>query len=315
MRNPRDFFKPLAVGAPDPLLEIPFTPVADDPLLRPVATRRSSPSCPTSPRRPTSCSATSRTPSPVDNKEAARDGPRQGRPRRSTSATPRSGRASTRSSRPWVLDDITTLVTEIGDKLDVIMVPKVEGAVGHPLRRPPARPARGEGRARAPDPRPRDPRDRARRGQPRGDRRRQPAHAGHELRPGRPRRLAADEDHARRRRPPRLPRALRPGPRRPRGAARQRPAGPLALLDRAAWSTPARRPGILPFYGPFGDIKRPRRLRGAVPRRVPDGLRRRLVAAPGPDRRRQEGLLAPTPTRSSSPRRSSRRSPTAAACT
>src|SRR6188472_1010333 len=29
---------------------------------------------------------------------------------------------------PWALDDLTTLVTEIGDKLDVIMVPKVEGA-------------------------------------------------------------------------------------------------------------------------------------------------------------------------------------------
>jgi malyl-CoA/(S)-citramalyl-CoA lyase len=29
---------------------------------------------------------------------------------------------------PWVLDDITTLVTEIGHKLEVIMVPKVEGA-------------------------------------------------------------------------------------------------------------------------------------------------------------------------------------------
>ena len=29
---------------------------------------------------------------------------------------------------PWVLDDLTTLVGEIGDKLDVIMVPKVEGA-------------------------------------------------------------------------------------------------------------------------------------------------------------------------------------------
>jgi malyl-CoA/(S)-citramalyl-CoA lyase len=28
---------------------------------------------------------------------------------------------------PWVLDDITTLVTEIGDKLEVVMVPKVEG--------------------------------------------------------------------------------------------------------------------------------------------------------------------------------------------
>jgi malyl-CoA/(S)-citramalyl-CoA lyase len=29
---------------------------------------------------------------------------------------------------PWVLDDLTELVTKIGDKLDVIMVPKVEGA-------------------------------------------------------------------------------------------------------------------------------------------------------------------------------------------
>src|SRR3981189_2412214 len=28
---------------------------------------------------------------------------------------------------PWVLDDITTIVTEIGHKLDVMMVPKVEG--------------------------------------------------------------------------------------------------------------------------------------------------------------------------------------------
>src|SRR5215208_432097 len=28
---------------------------------------------------------------------------------------------------PWVLDDLTTLVTEIGDRLEVIMVPKVEG--------------------------------------------------------------------------------------------------------------------------------------------------------------------------------------------
>jgi malyl-CoA/(S)-citramalyl-CoA lyase len=28
---------------------------------------------------------------------------------------------------PWVLDDLLTLVTEIGDRLDVIMVPKVEG--------------------------------------------------------------------------------------------------------------------------------------------------------------------------------------------
>ena len=29
---------------------------------------------------------------------------------------------------PWVLDDLTTLVSAIGDKLDVVMVPKVQGA-------------------------------------------------------------------------------------------------------------------------------------------------------------------------------------------
>ena len=29
---------------------------------------------------------------------------------------------------PWVLDDLTTLVPAIGDKLDVVMVPKVQGA-------------------------------------------------------------------------------------------------------------------------------------------------------------------------------------------
>ena len=28
---------------------------------------------------------------------------------------------------PWVLDDLMTLVTEVGDRLDVVMVPKVEG--------------------------------------------------------------------------------------------------------------------------------------------------------------------------------------------
>ena len=29
---------------------------------------------------------------------------------------------------PWCLDDITQIVEAVGDKLDVLMVPKVEGA-------------------------------------------------------------------------------------------------------------------------------------------------------------------------------------------
>ena len=83
---------------------------------------------------------------------------------------------------------------------------------------------------------------------------RQPAHAGHELRPRRPRRLAADEDDARRRRPPRLPRDRGPGPgepRAPRATAQQDPwhYSIARMVDACAGA------GILPFYGPYGDIK------------------------------------------------------------
>ena len=84
----------------------------------------------------------------ADNKEAARAGSGRDRQGDRLRRRPSCGRGSTRSTSPWVLDDLTTLVTEIGDKLDVIMVPKVAGRRGHPLRRPAARPARGEGRAR-----------------------------------------------------------------------------------------------------------------------------------------------------------------------
>ena len=233
MRNPRDFFKPLAIGAPEPLARDPVHAVADDPLLRLLATRRWSPRLPDiAPQgRHPARQPRGRDPGRPQGGRARRAW--SGSAARSTSAqTPLWTRVNSLES-PWVLDDLTQLVTEIGDRLDVIMVPKVEGAVGHPLRRPAAGPARGARRARAADPRPRDPRDRAGRGQRRGDRRRLAAHAGHELRPGRPRRLAADEDHARRRRPPRLPRARRPDPDDADAPRAERPAGPLALLDRA----------------------------------------------------------------------------------
>ena len=54
---------------------------------------------------------------------------------------------------PWVLDDITSLVTEIGDKLDVMMIPKVEGPWDiHYVDRLLAQ-LEAQGRARAADPR------------------------------------------------------------------------------------------------------------------------------------------------------------------
>ena len=83
------------------------------------------------------------------------------------------------------LDDLTTLVTEIGDKLDVIMVPKVEGAEDiHYVDRLLAQLEAKAGLDRA-DPRPRHPRDGPRRGQRRGDLR-APARACRASRSARP---------------------------------------------------------------------------------------------------------------------------------
>src|SRR4051812_40361398 len=63
---------------------------------------------------------------PVDRKEAARDGLVRVGKEVDLGDTALWTRVNALDS-PWVLDDLTTLVTEIGDKLEVIMVPKVEG--------------------------------------------------------------------------------------------------------------------------------------------------------------------------------------------
>src|SRR3954452_24846181 len=63
---------------------------------------------------------------PVDRQEVAREGLVRVGKTVDLGATQLWTRVNSLES-PWVLDDITTLVTEIGDVLDVIMVPKVEG--------------------------------------------------------------------------------------------------------------------------------------------------------------------------------------------
>ena len=63
---------------------------------------------------------------PVDRKLAARDGLVRVGKEMELGDTQLWTRVNSLES-PWVLDDLTTLVAEIGDKLDVVMVPKVEG--------------------------------------------------------------------------------------------------------------------------------------------------------------------------------------------
>ncbi|MEX2252641.1 MAG: CoA ester lyase [Thermoleophilaceae bacterium] len=125
MRHPRDFFKPLAIDAPEPLREIPVRPARmihffDGSNEKMVA------KVPDMAKSADVLLGNLEDAIPADKKEAARAGLVKVAQEVEFGDTQLWTRINSLES-PWVLDDLTTLVTEIGDKLDVIMVPKVEG--------------------------------------------------------------------------------------------------------------------------------------------------------------------------------------------
>jgi malyl-CoA/(S)-citramalyl-CoA lyase len=125
MRNPRDFVKPLAVGAPDPVLEIPVTPSRMIHFFDP-SNEKIVGKLPDLAQKADILLGNLEDAIAVENKEAARAGlVRVGR-EVDLGETALWTRVNALES-PWVLDDLTTLVTEIGDRLSVVMVPKVEG--------------------------------------------------------------------------------------------------------------------------------------------------------------------------------------------
>jgi malyl-CoA/(S)-citramalyl-CoA lyase len=125
VRNPRDFFKPLALDAPEPVREIPVTPsrmihfldfsnekmVAKVPDIAPTVDI---------------LLGNLEDAVPVDRKESARAGLIKVGREMELGDTALWTRVNSLES-PWVLDDLTQIVGEIGHKLSVIMVPKVEG--------------------------------------------------------------------------------------------------------------------------------------------------------------------------------------------
>jgi malyl-CoA/(S)-citramalyl-CoA lyase len=125
MRNPRDFLKPLAIGAPDPLTEIPVTPSRMIHFFD-ASNEKMRAKLPDMAAQADILLGNLEDAVPVDRKEAARDGLVTVGKEIDLGGTALWTRVNSLES-PWVLDDLTTLVTEIGDKLDVIMVPKVEG--------------------------------------------------------------------------------------------------------------------------------------------------------------------------------------------
>jgi malyl-CoA/(S)-citramalyl-CoA lyase len=125
LRNPRDFGKPLAIGAPAPVSEIPFKPSRMIHFFDP-SNEKMAAKLPDLAAKSDILLGNLEDAVSVENKEAARQGLVQVGKEINLGDTPLWTRINSLES-PWVLDDLTTLVTEIGDKLEVIMVPKVEG--------------------------------------------------------------------------------------------------------------------------------------------------------------------------------------------
>ncbi len=125
MRNPRHFEQPLAIGAPDPPHEIPVTPSRMIHFFDPSNEKMTA--------KVGEMAAASdillgnlEDAIAADRKDAARRGLIEVAKTTDFGETALWTRVNSLDS-PWVLDDLVELVTEIGDVLEVIMVPKVEG--------------------------------------------------------------------------------------------------------------------------------------------------------------------------------------------
>ncbi|HYC01414.1 MAG TPA: CoA ester lyase [Candidatus Limnocylindrales bacterium] len=126
MRSPKDFFQPLAIGAPEPVREIPFRPSRMIHFFDPSNAKMAA-KVPDIARQVDVLLGNLEDAIQASNKVAAREGLVRIARETDFGETQLWTRVNSLDS-PWVLDDLTTLVTEIGDKLDVIMIPKVEGA-------------------------------------------------------------------------------------------------------------------------------------------------------------------------------------------
>ncbi len=125
MRSAKDFFRPLAVGAPAPLREVPFRPsrvIHFFPPSNPKMVAKLPDLAPTV----DVLLGNLEDAVPASDKEAARAGLIEVGKTVDFGDTQFWTRVNSLDS-PWGLDDLTAAVLEIGDKLDVIMIPKVEG--------------------------------------------------------------------------------------------------------------------------------------------------------------------------------------------
>jgi malyl-CoA/(S)-citramalyl-CoA lyase len=125
-RSPKDYFRPLAVGAPTPPTEIPARPSRAIHFFDP-SNEKMAAKIPAMVGTVDVLLGNLEDAIKADNKVAAREGLVRIAQDTDFGPTQLWTRINSLDS-PWVLDDLTTLIPAIGHKLDVVMVPKVQGA-------------------------------------------------------------------------------------------------------------------------------------------------------------------------------------------
>jgi malyl-CoA/(S)-citramalyl-CoA lyase len=127
MRSAKDFFRPLAVGAPTPLTQVPARPSRVIHFFDPSNPKMAA-KVPGLVGTVDVLLGNLEDAVKADSKEAARAGLVEIAKATDFGENTQLWTRINALDSPWALDDLTTLVTEIGDKLDVVMVPKVQGA-------------------------------------------------------------------------------------------------------------------------------------------------------------------------------------------
>jgi len=124
-KTPKDFFKPLSIGAPLPNREIP---VSLERMIHffPPQIEKMCNKIPDMIGKVDVLLGNLEDAIPADSKEQARAGFIEVAQNNEFGSTGLWTRVNCLNS-PWFLDDVTEITSEIGDKLDVIMLPKVEG--------------------------------------------------------------------------------------------------------------------------------------------------------------------------------------------
>ncbi|MEZ5372303.1 MAG: aldolase/citrate lyase family protein [Microthrixaceae bacterium] len=126
MQPPKDFFRPLALGAPTPVREVPARPSRMIHFFDP-SNEKMAAKVPDIAKKADVVLGNLEDAISADKKDAAREGLVSIAQATDFGETQLWTRINSLDS-PWCLPDLTRLVPAIGDKLDVIMVPKVEGA-------------------------------------------------------------------------------------------------------------------------------------------------------------------------------------------